>query len=259
MKFYTWSNNENDERLARLIKSARINNITVEIIGHGRDINEDGKLCGKNIWLYEKLQELNENEIIMCTDAFDVIYLASEGEILKKFKSLNTRILFGAETHLAGLRYNSTDHKKIMKLAKNETYKYLNSGVVIGYVSDLKKMYKNLIYDVKNIPKWKWSNDQGYVSKRYANKKEPIKLDFKKELIWTDIFYDKPNWPVSDKKWELHVKELKVKMTDNYLPNNFKNGRLRNEKTNTFPCILHVPTNKHMSSVTDLIFEHIYG
>ena len=72
MKFYTWCNNSKSDKIQRLLDSAKLQNIEIETIGGGRDIHEGGNYNGKNLWLYEKVCELDENEIVVCTDSFDV-------------------------------------------------------------------------------------------------------------------------------------------------------------------------------------------
>ena len=90
MKFYTWCNNSKSDKIQRLLDSAKLQNIEIETIGGGRDIHEGGNYNGKNLWLYEKVCELDENEIVVCTDSFDVIYLTNADEIKQKFLKMNT-------------------------------------------------------------------------------------------------------------------------------------------------------------------------
>lgn len=126
MKFYTWCNDKSDSRLNRLNKSAELNNIKIEPIGEGRDINEGGRFNGKNLWLYEELLKLDDDEIIMCVDAFDVIFLSDETEIKQKFLKMKTPILYGAERQSAGCFHG--DVKKLRKLASRSKYKFFNSA-----------------------------------------------------------------------------------------------------------------------------------
>ena len=77
------------------------------------------------------------------------------------------------------------------------------------------------------------------------------------EPIWTDIFYGGETWPTTTKSWKRHVNKTLGFMENEYFPKNFINGRLRNERTDSFPSVLHIPTNKYMSPVTDFIFENI--
>ena len=72
-------------RLSRMLNSAKINNIEIIPIGEGLDINDGGRFNGKNLWLYEELLKLDDDEIIMCVDAFDVIFLSDETEIKQSF------------------------------------------------------------------------------------------------------------------------------------------------------------------------------
>lgn len=256
MKFYTWCNDKTDSRLNRLLKSAKSNNISIETIGEGRDINEGGVFNGKNIWLYEKLKSVNDDEIVVCTDAFDVIYLTNENEIYTKFVELNKPIIYGAERY--GACGNTRIYKKMRSLNKLNNLKYLNAGVVIGYAKHLRILMSDIMDDMKKLS-WKWSCDQGYIMRRYTQDQSIIGLDYYQEIFWTDIFYDKEYWPPNEESWRRHISNTFPRLEKNYIPKNLINGRLRNDQTNTFPCILHVPTNKYMSSITDLIFNYTYN
>jgi hypothetical protein len=239
------------------MKSASINDISVEIIGHGRDIDEGGRFNGKNLWLYDKLSELNDDEIVMCVDAFDVIFLTDEHEIKQKFLKMDTPILYGAEKALAGSRYDTPTHRTLLRLSGNHYYKYLNSGVVIGYAKNLVDMFGSILKKYKRLGKWETCS-QGWGAKYYASNPKKISLDYMNELIWTDIFYGGETWPATTKSWERHVNKTLGFMENEYFPKNFINGRLRNERTDSFPSVLHIPTNKYMSPVTDFIFENVY-
>ena len=78
---------------------------------------------GKSIWLHEKVCELDENEIVVCTDAFDVVYLTNADEIKQKFLKMDAPIVYSAEC-----LYNHQDSKFFeyyKKLGKEKHYKYL--------------------------------------------------------------------------------------------------------------------------------------
>lgn len=258
MKFYTWCNDKSDSRLNRLNESAELNNIKIEPIGEGCDINEGGRFNGKNLWLYDKLLQLEDDEIVMCVDAFDVIFLADENEIKQKFLKMETPILYGAERQSAGCFRG--DVKKLRKLASHSKYKFLNSGVLIGYVKNLKKKFETMkTFEIKNTRRNRWvSYNQGLSARYYVQNTNEVKLDYEHDIIWTEIFYDNVSWPPTDELWNTHTLDTISKLKNEYFPKNLINGRLRNELTNTFPCVLHIPTNKHMSSVTDFIFYYIY-
>lgn len=258
MKFYTWCNDKSDPRLSRMLNSAKINNIEIIPIGEGLDINDGGRFNGKNLWLYEELLKLDDDEIIMCVDAFDVIFLSDETEIKQKFLKMKTPILYGAEMQAAGCF--RPDYRILRKLGKDFKRKYLNSGVVIGYVKNLKKKFETMkTFKIRNTRRHQWvSYNQGLSARYYIQNTNEVKLDYENDIIWTDIFYDSISWPPTDELWDKHRLDTILKLKNEYFPKNLINGRLRNEFTNTFPCVLHIPTNKHMSSITDLIFEYIY-
>ena len=74
----------------------------------------------------------NKNLIIMFTDSYDVLLLAGKKEILKKFKSFEAKVVFGAED------FCWPDSSLKEKYPKVEAgYRFLNSGGFIGYAADL--------------------------------------------------------------------------------------------------------------------------
>jgi hypothetical protein len=255
MKFYAWSNDKYDQRLSRLIDSAKSFEISVEVIGHGRNLNEGGLFKGKNDWLYERLCELDDDEIVVCTDAYDVIYLSSPSEIEEKFLKMKTPILYGAGYFLVCC--NSNDRKYMDKLANGAFYKYLNSGVVIGYAKNLKLMFEEIeLYKPPSRPHVTY--DQGFITKYYINNSNSMKLDYDTEIIWNDMF-NYEQWPnkARGRRWNNLVNKLIDEMENEYFDENFIDGRLRNKNTKNFPCILHIPGDKYMTRFTDYLVEKL--
>ena len=88
----------------------------------------------------------NEKDlVVMFTDSYDVHLFQTASQIVKKFKSMNTKVLFGAEY------FCSPDKKKAEKFpsVRNEEKRFLNSGGYIGYVGDVYSVLSYLIDDLK--------------------------------------------------------------------------------------------------------------
>lgn len=91
---------------------------------------------------YDKLKELKQNnkcsrdQIIVITDAYDVLFNCPAEELATKFRGVGKNILVGMESH-CGL--NCVGEIPI----KNDTkYKFFNAGVMMGYCPDLIDFYK---------------------------------------------------------------------------------------------------------------------
>ena len=81
----------------------------------------------------EYLKHIKDNEIILIVDAFDVIILQNEEEIIKKFKKFNKKIVFSVQNGLIS---------KILFKKCNQNV--LNQGTYIGYVKYLKLLFRIL-------------------------------------------------------------------------------------------------------------------
>ncbi|KAF9804957.1 hypothetical protein SFRURICE_007860 [Spodoptera frugiperda] len=124
--------------LERFLRSAKVYGIDVEVLGKGTkwtggDMNLPGGGQKINL-LKEKLTELSKSgkkeKIILFTDSYDVLFLASIDDILKKFQSFpDTRVLFAAE------QFCWPDTKLASQYPNIEVANpYLNSG---GFIADV--------------------------------------------------------------------------------------------------------------------------
>ena len=248
MKFYTWCNDKSDSRLNRLNESAELNNIKIEPIGEGRDIHESGHCNGKSIWLHEKVCELDENEIVVCTDAFDVVYLTNADEIKQKFLKMDAPIVYSAEC-----LYNHQDSKFFeyyKKLGKEKHYKYLCAGVMMGYAKNIKEMFEVIFtYDYSNPDE---VDDQKFIGKYIYENSDKIKLDYDCEIFWTDINFCRrcPQKHSHPKFIYYGLSNLKDKKI-------LANGRMLNPMTNSNPCVYHCPNTKRSDLVITNVWEYI--
>ena len=99
----------------------------------GGDMNHPGGGYKINL-LKEELANHKDkkNLIVMFTDSYDVILTAGKDEIVKKFKSFEANVMFGAED------FCWPDQSLKEKYPKVERgYRFLNSGGFIGYATDL--------------------------------------------------------------------------------------------------------------------------
>ena len=96
----------------------------------------------KKFYLWsDYLEKLDDDEIVMINDAYDVIILEDADTIIKKFKSFNKNIVFGHQNDIIS---------KLVFPTCNVLKYVLCSGNIIGYVKYLKELIK-LIFEQKEI------------------------------------------------------------------------------------------------------------
>lgn len=108
IKFATWSSSPNDSRLKILKSSAKNNNINIDVI-------PCFSLMDKIPTLLNYLSTLDDSDLLCVTDGYDVIYSGDKTEIVKQFKSLNSKVVSSGE------------------------FSYLSSRLIIGCVENLKE------------------------------------------------------------------------------------------------------------------------
>ena len=131
-----------------MLESAKRNNIDITILGWGQKWNGF-------VWRFklikEKLKSLDPKEIVMFFDAYDVIFLKNESEILKNFLSYKKNIVFGAvcgdKSKLEKKVGDEIFYKKYNFPKKKTCFDKLNAGCYIGYAKNILDKKKNIISD----------------------------------------------------------------------------------------------------------------
>ncbi|XP_053624838.1 procollagen-lysine,2-oxoglutarate 5-dioxygenase isoform X2 [Plodia interpunctella] len=188
--------------LERFLRSAKIYGINVEVLGLGHvwsggDMNYAGGGQKINL-LKDKLQELinakNKEKIILFTDSYDVMFLSTLEEIVKKFKSFpDTRVLFSAEqfcwpnTNLA-TQYPTTEVAN----------PFLNSGGFIGYLPELLEIVN--FKEIKNN-----DDDQLFYTMAYLDKS--LREGLKISLDHNSVIFQNLNGALSDVELKLNTTE----------------------------------------------------
>lgn len=117
----------------------------------------------------------DKEKIIIFTDAYDVIFITNLTAIVEKFKTFDAKILFGAEGICWPKEELASQYPAIKKGKK-----YLNSGMYMGYASEI---YKLLTYK----PIKDEDDEQLYFTEAYLDEKLRtelnIKLDHTSELL----------------------------------------------------------------------------
>lgn len=208
MKIITYATHSS-QYFESLKESAKRYNYELVIIGYGTKWNG---FKGKTLNIYNYLSNMDKEEFIIISDAFDVVIGRNSSEFINEFNKyfVDDDIVFNSEAINSyillndWLKYNKISKKKLHIKSK---YKLLNAGVYVGKVENilsfLEKSLKNGIED-----------DQQSFIKIY-NKSSNIKIDSDCKLFSTISSY---NNDVSIKK-----------------------GKIFNKYSNSYPFFLHGP------------------
>tara|TARA_R110002074_G_C12535030_1_gene665202 strand:- start:1243 stop:2025 length:783 start_codon:yes stop_codon:yes gene_type:complete len=164
---------ENNGYYNILKESCKKNNIKLNNIGYKK------KWTGFTMryeLLYDYLNKIDDDTIILFIDAYDVIILKDKSEIINKFKKFKKNIVFGNQT---GFFTNLTFYN-----CNNYIY---NAGSYIGYAKYIKKFIKILLKDSNLITKF--NNDDQQLLNYHCNCNKTF---FEKNTICdinNDIFY----------------------------------------------------------------------
>jgi hypothetical protein len=120
---------------------------------------------------YLKRSELQEDDIILFTDAYDVIYLLDKTTILERFVEFEKPIVFGCEKYCFPDPIRNTEY-----MEKDKEFSYLNSGMFIGRVWALRRCIGDYIFDDNH-------DDQRYWTTKFFANPDLIELDYMNRLF----------------------------------------------------------------------------
>jgi hypothetical protein len=191
----------------------------------------------KDALLEEYLKQVDDDEIIFFTDATDTAFLTDEEEILKKYYSFNSPLVFSAEVNC----WPSTSFESVYPKTTSP-FKYLNSGGFIGKAGYIKKLYQDYpIFSTVYDEPYTWSN-QHYWNHVFIKESETIRLDYNCDIFYnTAIKLD----DINDFKRKLKSNEAKEmydaekRRLDDEIA--FVGGRIESKIVQTLPCHIHFP------------------
>lgn len=163
--------------LNNIIKRVEDNNEKLYVLGMQEDRligwNAKGNFGVKlkEVKSYIDNDKLDNEDIILFTDAYDVIYTGNQEIIMERYLNMNKSIIFGSETEC-----NPDPERKKDYTKKNEDFPYLNSGMYIGKVWAIRECMKEYIYNDKD-------DDQRYWTNKFFERPDLITLDYKNELF----------------------------------------------------------------------------
>lgn len=142
-----------------------------------------GKVLSRLYILRDLAATIHDNRILLIMDGFDTLFKGNEEEILIKFYSAKTKLLFSSEK---AFTYQWPNYKDKYD-ALSSLYKYVNAGTFIGYANSIKKMANYCINLIETTKGQDRGNEQGLIGKYLYNnleKKSENKLDHNCELFW---------------------------------------------------------------------------
>lgn len=220
LHFVTYASHRGrDDRFCRAIESAVRHKIDLVLLGWNvpwRGLSQ--KLEAAHAYA----SSLPQEDIILFTDAFDVIFTSSSVNISNIFTTMKSDLVFSAECgcwpHVAENREACFRDYPISPTP----YRYLNSGTWIGFAKAAKEMLHQVIQEAgKNFD---MANDQKLIADFYIAGRFGIKLDFFNALFQSMHMTLDPPLP--------HCDPTEDVVLDSH-------GQWYNKRTHSNPSVIH--------------------
>jgi hypothetical protein len=116
--------------------------------------------------------DVSDNDIVLFTDAYDVIYYGTRDEIIRRYLTFSKPIVFGCETTC-----NPIPAYEKYYTNKSCEFPFLNSGLFIGRADALRTCIRDYKYNDKD-------DDQAFWTVRFLEtNKDLITLDYENRLF----------------------------------------------------------------------------
>lgn len=200
-KTHTITVGSDDYKCEKLYRSAEkynfeFTNIGKNVIWNGGNMMGPGGGQKINL-LREYIADLPDHDVVLFCDGYDVFVANELEEITRRYLEFKCKVLFSAE------RFCWPDSSLEEYFPETDTpYRYLNSGLFIGRVDELKKILSTEILDS--------DDDQLYYQKAFLSNQFDIHLDYESYIF--------------------QCSDDNVKVKDNQLYNSI---------TNCFSCVYH--------------------
>jgi glycosyl transferase family 25 len=190
-------------------------NLGTNVDWKGTDMSGPGGGMKVNL-LREYLSDLPEHDVVLFTDAYDIFYADDLKTIVERYMGFQTNVLFAAEASCW------PDESLSDQFPDGGTkYRFLNSGVFIGTVSELKKILAD--------PLENDADDQLYYQQKFLSGEFDIKLDYEGYIFVT------------------HENNI-------YIDNN----QVFNPETNVYGCIYHGNGGTEEKNKFDALYRNLY-
>ena len=214
--------------LKRFILSCKTYGLNYKIMGLGTKWGggdmANGPGGGQKInLLLEALSTLDDNQLVLVTDSYDVIMSANATQIIEKYKKFDKPVIFASESSCWPDRHKANLFPKI----SNRKNLYLNSG---GFIGDVKNIRKIISSVPSNSDDQRWYTDIFLGTNNTNNSSNGITgpAEISQTILNTNIALDY-NCEIfqclNDAETELEI--------------NFSKSLIYNKITNTHPCQIH--------------------
>jgi len=164
-----------ESKAKRILDSGKAQGIEFKNIGKGIEWNGGSMKStggGQKINMIKSyIQDLPDHDVLLFCDGYDTFITDSLDEIAYRYISMEHKIIFSSERSCwpdEGLANEIIKTNKSIKHWKDTPYKYLNSGLFIAEVGELKRILEDVSDD---------SDDQLFYQKKYIEQKYDIALD----------------------------------------------------------------------------------
>lgn len=192
----------------------------------GHRVNVLGTYPGQYTGLSDKprllYHAINSNQLtseyLLFVDSWDLVFASSPDEVIEKFVGTGSDIVVSAEKNC----FPDDLKKAYDNLDFTSSYKYLNSGVIVGKTNSILELLKSM--DAANLPTDYYDEEQGkniHFNDQFEYQKEFLKQPVKMSLDYSQN--------ISQSMHDVEEGEL-----------DFSGERVRNIETNTNPSIIHM-------------------
>lgn len=168
-----------DDRFCRAVESSIRSGYDLVILGWG--VKWRG-LSQKLEAAQSYASSLPKSDLLLFTDAFDVLFTGNKDDILKQYESLQAEIVFSAECGCWPHVIENKGHACFHEYPVSPTpYRYLNSGTWIGQADKASRMLLEVMKEAGSD--FANANDQKLVADFYIQGRFGIKLDFYNKIF----------------------------------------------------------------------------
>jgi len=196
-----------------------------------------GGLSTKPKILYQAIKDkVIDTEHIIFADCWDLVFTTHPDEIMKRYYSFNVPVVISCEKNCF-----PADLKEEFDRTQSPTdYKYLNSGFIVGKTEAILECLEAM--DLKNL------QDDHYDAEKGCNYHPNDQFE------WQKIFVKQPV-PIALDYYQSLCQTLHDVNIDEF---DFSEARIRNIKTNSYPCAMHFNGgSKDNLSLRNPILEHL--
>ena len=215
-----------ESKAQKLLSSARKRGVDIVNLGRGvkwqGGVMEKGRGGGHKINLVkEYIKDKRDSDVILFLDGYDTFLSDHTDEIIFRYIEFFHKIVFSSERFCWPDEGYAAD-LKALNSNQNTPYQYLNSGMYVGRVGELKKLFSA---PIKNN-----ADDQLYVQKQYLKGK-------------CDIVCDVEGYIFSSSEPQITK----------------KGGQLFNPVTNCYTCAYHGNGGDDAKDILNRIYGTYYG